>query len=105
MSAFKFDIANVYNNLTNIVIRITPRGAAAAKTKAVLVNAHYDSTLGTAGALGLAAVPERQWLCLGLRWCGCCGRGAVRVVRRRTHSSVLCPALPTGSQFGCPAPR
>ena len=44
MSAFKFEIANVYNNLTNIVIRVAPKGSTA---KAVLVNSHYDSTLGT----------------------------------------------------------
>ncbi len=48
MSAFKFDIANVYNNLTNIVVRIGPK---ASKVKAVLVNSHYDSTVGTAGEL------------------------------------------------------
>ncbi len=46
MSAFAFEIANVYNNLTNIVLRIAPKGSSA---KAVLVNSHYDSTLGTPG--------------------------------------------------------
>eukprot|EP00887_Chlorella_sp_A99_P005787 scaffold1.g5787.t1 len=47
MVAFKFDIANAYNNLTNVVLRIAPRRAAHAR--GVLVNSHYDSTLGTGG--------------------------------------------------------
>ncbi|KAL4424855.1 hypothetical protein ABPG77_011105 [Micractinium sp. CCAP 211/92] len=50
MHAFKFEIANVYGNLTNVVLRLAPADPAAAARKAVLLNAHYDSTLGTKGA-------------------------------------------------------
>lgn len=50
MHAFKFELANVYANLTNVVLRIAPTDPVAASKKAVLVNSHYDSTLGTKGA-------------------------------------------------------
>jgi hypothetical protein len=49
MHAFKFEIANVYRNLTNVVLRVAPADPVAAARKAVLVNSHYDSTLGTVG--------------------------------------------------------
>ena len=49
-------IANAYNNLTNIVLTVTP--LAAWTEKAVLVSAHYDSLIGT---VGMHAVPA--WLC------------------------------------------
>ena len=40
-------IANAYNNLTNIILSLTPHGART--EKAVLVSAHYDSLIGTVG--------------------------------------------------------
>ena len=40
-------IANAYNNLTNIVLYLTPHETRA--EKAVLVSAHYDSLIGTVG--------------------------------------------------------
>ncbi len=40
-------IANAYNNLTNIVLTVTPRETGT--EKAVLVSAHYDSLIGTVG--------------------------------------------------------
>lgn len=49
MHAFRFEIANVYQNLSNVVLRLAPADPAAAARKAVLLNAHYDSTLGTKG--------------------------------------------------------
>lgn len=49
MTAFGFEIANVYVNLTNVVLRVAPADPGAAARPAVLVNAHYDSTLGSAG--------------------------------------------------------
>lgn len=55
MHAFKFQIANVYRNLTNVVLRVAPAAPAAARKKAVLVNGHYDSTLGTVGASDCAS--------------------------------------------------
>jgi hypothetical protein len=41
------DFTNAYSNLSNIVLKIVPMDAAA--EKAVLVNAHFDSTLGSPG--------------------------------------------------------
>ena len=41
-------IANAYNNLTNVILSITPRNAST--DKAVLVSGHYDSLIGTVGA-------------------------------------------------------
>jgi hypothetical protein len=48
MSAFRFEIANAYSGLTNVVLRVAPAGSAH-DAPAVLVNAHFDSTLGTKG--------------------------------------------------------
>ena len=39
---------NAYINVTNVVLVLTP-SAAAEDTPAVLVNAHFDSTLGSPG--------------------------------------------------------
>lgn len=64
MHAFKFELANVYRNLTNVVLRISPTDPVAAAKKAVLVNSHYDSTLGTKGtaaAGGTAALVQLYW--------------------------------------------
>lgn len=52
--AFGFPIANVYNNLTNVVMTITPRGGDGGG-KTLLVNAHFDSTLGSPGASDCAS--------------------------------------------------
>lgn len=38
MHAFKFEIANVYANLSNVVLRLAPADPAAAGHKALLVN-------------------------------------------------------------------
>lgn len=38
---------NMYNNVTNIVLVVSP--TARLHEKSVLVNAHFDSTLGTTG--------------------------------------------------------
>ncbi len=47
-------LTNAYRNLTNVVLRIAPR-AAAADALAVLVNSHFDSVFGTRGAPALVA--------------------------------------------------
>ena len=54
-TAFGIEIANAYNNLTNIVLRIAPAAAPGAARRALLVNAHYDSTLGSPGASDAAS--------------------------------------------------
>ncbi len=59
--AFGFEIANVYNGLTNIILRIAPKESekeqkdGAAAPLSVLVNAHYDSTIGSPGASDAAS--------------------------------------------------
>lgn len=50
--ALHTEMANAYNDLANVVLRLAPRGSSA---PAVLVNAHFDSTLGTAGASDAAS--------------------------------------------------
>lgn len=47
MGLLGLELANVYQNLTNIVLTMTPKGCDA--TPAVLVNAHYDSAVGSPG--------------------------------------------------------
>lgn len=47
MGLLGLELANIYQNLTNIVLTMTPMGYDA--TPAVLVNAHYDSAVGSPG--------------------------------------------------------
>lgn len=47
MGLLGLELANIYQNLTNIVLTITPKDCNA--TPAVLVNAHYDSAVGSPG--------------------------------------------------------
>jgi Peptidase family M28 len=65
--AFGFEISNVYNGLTNIILHIAPKevegeggghkeeNKKAFSPKSVLVNAHYDSTIGSPGASDAAS--------------------------------------------------
>jgi hypothetical protein len=53
--AFGFEIANVYNGLTNIILRIAPKNEESVRPLSVLVNAHYDSTIGSPGASDAAS--------------------------------------------------
>ncbi len=53
--AFSFQIANVYNNLTNILLIIRPKDDQQSTKQSVLINAHYDSTLGSPGASDCAS--------------------------------------------------
>ena len=53
-NAFGFQIANVYNNLTNVVLMVRPKNETTTRD-ALLVNAHYDSTLGSPGASDCAS--------------------------------------------------
>ena len=40
-------MTNAYNNLTNIVVRIAPKSAL--NSKAVMINAHFDSVFESPG--------------------------------------------------------
>ncbi|KAL4547458.1 hypothetical protein Ndes2526B_g06708 [Nannochloris sp. 'desiccata'] len=56
--AFGFEISNVYNGLTNIVLRIAPKNEEineSDRPRSVLVNAHYDSVIGSPGASDAAS--------------------------------------------------
>ena len=44
------ELTMAYNNITNVVLKIATKGAPHAP--AVLVNAHFDSTLGSSGDVG-----------------------------------------------------
>lgn len=46
------DITNAYTNLTNLAVRVAPKGL---KGDAVLLNAHFDTTLGSPGAADCAS--------------------------------------------------
>ena len=86
MHAFKFELANVYRNLTNVVLRLSPTDPVAAAKKAVLVNSHYDSMMGTVGG----------WVGSG-RWVG---RPGVLSGRLWLHAlgAVLPPLCCTGGR-------
>ena len=51
-------ITNAYRNLTNIIIRVSPKRALA--QPAVLINAHYDSAFGSPGDKP-ANCPSMSW--------------------------------------------
>lgn len=55
MEVFGYEIANAFNNLTNVLVVMTPNDPIKAQNKAVLINGHYDSTLGTVGASDCAS--------------------------------------------------
>lgn len=44
-----------YNNLSNVVLRVAPRSTPGSTAPAVLVNAHFDSVLGSPGASDAAS--------------------------------------------------
>jgi len=48
------DFTSAYINISNVVLKITPKHAAS--EKAVVVNAHFDSTLGSPGKPHAVAV-------------------------------------------------
>ncbi len=48
MALLGLELANIYQNLTNIVLTITPK--AHQTVPAVLVNGHFDSAIGSPGS-------------------------------------------------------
>lgn len=48
MALLGSELANIYQNLTNIILTITPM--AHQHAPAVLVNGHYDSAIGSPGS-------------------------------------------------------
>ncbi len=52
---FGASLTNVYANITNIAIRVSPAVHTKPAPKAFLINAHFDSTLGSSGASDCAS--------------------------------------------------
>ncbi len=48
---FHAPIGSLYQGLGNVMLRLEPTGQRAAGNTTVLLNAHYDSTLGSPGTL------------------------------------------------------
>lgn len=46
-SLFDITITNVYTNITNIIVRISNKENL--KKKALLINSHFDTTIGSPG--------------------------------------------------------
>lgn len=62
-------ITNAYRNVSNVVVTITPK-ALPSGAKAVLLNAHYDNTLGSPGVCQLLmALKSRLAECLQRSTC------------------------------------
>lgn len=51
-------ITNAYHNLTNIIMRVSPKRALG--QPAVLINAHYDSAFGSPGDLSHSPLSTRE---------------------------------------------
>eukprot|EP01063_Lacrimia_lanifica_P032430 TRINITY_DN5545_c0_g1_i2.p1 TRINITY_DN5545_c0_g1~~TRINITY_DN5545_c0_g1_i2.p1 ORF type:complete len:945 (+),score=311.32 TRINITY_DN5545_c0_g1_i2:346-2835(+) len=49
-TGFLGGFANTYTRVTNVVVRLSPQGVDADATPAMLVGAHFDSSIGTVGA-------------------------------------------------------
>lgn len=48
---FHTPAASAYQGLGNVMLRLQPRGYQASGNRTVLLNAHYDSTIGSQGLL------------------------------------------------------
>ena len=98
MHAFKFELANVYRNLTNVVLRLSPADPVAAAKKAVLVNSHYDSMMGTVGGwVGSGRWVGRPGVLSGRLWLHALGAvlhrwpAPVRTTQAPTHPDTQTP--------------
>ena len=60
---FHAPIGSLYQGLGNVMLRIEPTGKQAVGNTTVLLNAHYDSTLGSPGDARFAAL-----ICTTLLW-------------------------------------
>ena len=49
MTFFHAPLINAYQNLSNVMLRIQPRGWQPAVNDTLLLNAHYDSPIGSTG--------------------------------------------------------
>lgn len=79
-------ITNAYHNLTNIILRISPKRALG--QPAVLINAHFDSSFGSPGESACCQ-----------RWPG---RSKVTVTVTHPHLQSLLWGGPQASAIACP---
>lgn len=49
MTFFHAPLINAYQNLSNVMLRVQPRGWQSAVNDTLLLNAHYDSPIGSTG--------------------------------------------------------
>ena len=80
MQCFHTDITNAYINVTNVVLKIAPKHAS--NVPGILVNGHFDSTLGSPGMI---IFRPRQYL--HARGLLPCNRGAHCALHARTGAS------------------
>lgn len=52
---FGASLTNIYHNITNIAVRVSTASSTTSSAKAFLINAHFDSTLGSSGASDCAS--------------------------------------------------
>ena len=62
LNYFHEPIGSIYQGLGNIMLRLEPTDQPAAANATLLLNAHYDSTLGSQGELLPAPPPPPQAL-------------------------------------------
>eukprot|EP00891_Asterochloris_glomerata_P008243 jgi/Astpho2/8243/gw1.00122.200.1_t len=55
MTFFHAPLINAYQNLSNVMLRVQPRGWQSAVNDTLLLNAHYDSPIGSTGASDCAS--------------------------------------------------
>ena len=60
MTFFHAPLVNAYQNLSNVMLRIQPRGWQSAVNDTLLLNAHYDSPIGSTGNAA-TTVWSRRW--------------------------------------------
>ena len=63
------EYVNMYNNITNIILVVSPR--AGLKEKSVLLNAHFDSAMGSPGGCRsriLSCIPRKQFAQLNMQY-------------------------------------
>ena len=62
MTFFHAPLINAYQNLSNVMLRIQPRGWQSAANDTLLLNAHYDSPIGSTGkAATTVGSCSKQW--------------------------------------------
>ena len=89
MALLGLELANIYQNLTNIVLTVTPK--AHQTVPAVLVNGHFDSAIGSPGSHTNACnklAMQRSlpaWCCLEMQCYSTMIAAVLHAVHRLVH--------------------